>query len=138
MSTIIYTRSEGPNVCRICRGSFVDAIPEDHAAHRDEHKMLAKGGMPRVVREFLKTFGWAVAHDDGGISRAKENVDAETGKLAVAYSWWIRAHLSGCAVSEFDAFMKAHMTFIDSMVGNDNDAVALAAKAIKSWERFAG
>lgn len=138
MSKVMHTRSEGLDVCRICRGSFVDSLAEDRAAHREEHKKLAQGGMPLAVREFLKMFGWAVAHNDGGIERAKDQVDSETGKLAVAYSWWIRAHLSGCPVSDFDPFMKAHLTFIDSMVSNDKGAISKASKAIEPWERFAG
>src|SRR6185312_6467534 len=102
MSKIISPKPGGLTACRICRGGFVDSLPEDRAEHRKEHKRLAEGGAPLVVREFLKKFGWAVAHNDGGLDRLKGENSPEDGKLAVVYSWWMRARLNGCAPSDFD------------------------------------
>lgn len=138
MSKVIYQRTDGLSVCRICRGSYVDSVESDRTAHREEHKRLAQGGMPRAGREFLKTFGWAVAHNDGGLERAKGQFDAEDGKLAVVYSWWMRARLAGCPAADFDRFMAAHFTFADATVGNDPDELHHADQVIKPWERFAG
>jgi hypothetical protein len=94
--------------------------------------------MPLAGREFLKTFGWAVAHNDGGLDRAKAQFDAEDGTLAVVYSWWMRARLAGCPASDFERFMSAHFAFADAMVSNDPDESRQAGEGIRPWERFAG
>lgn len=126
------------DVCRICQAAYASGVKEDIAAHKAAHVRLANGGMPLEVREFLKGFGWAVAHNDGGVDRLKGKYGPEIGKLAVVYSWWARARSNGCATTDFDKFMNAHLAFADAMVGGDSDAVRTAAAGIKTWEQFAG
>jgi len=106
--------------------------------HKEKHEQLARGGLPHDVREFLKAFGWAVAHNDGGIDRLKDRQDSEVGKLAVAYSWWTRAKMLGINEGEFDDFMAAHLLFIDAKVEKNIAKVAQAANRIERWEQYAG
>lgn len=124
--------------CRVCGLHFVPAEPDDKKLHKEEHKKLSNGGLPLEVREFLKAFGWAVAHNDGGIDRLKDKQDGEVGKLAVAYSWWARARINGVDESEFDQYMAAHLRFIDSMVEHNEERIKQAAREIKQWEKYAG
>lgn len=135
---ILITAPSGTAECRICQYQFVPSVPEDRAEHRKIHKGLAQGGMPRKVREFLKGFGWAVAHNDGGIDRQKGQYDPAVGKLAVAYSWWSRARSAGCPEKDFDAYMAAHLKFIEALVTNDAAQICSAEAGIKQWEVFAG
>ena len=86
----------------------------------------------------MKSFGWAVAHNDGGLDRLKSDIDPEIGKLSVAYSWWNRARANDCPKSDFDAYMKAHLAFIDALVENDPANIRQAELGIKRWEKYAG
>ena len=124
--------------CRICLWTFVPDEPGDAKSHKEGHAKLAKGGLPLEVREFLKAFGSAAAHNDGGIDRIKEHQDKEVGKLAVAYSWWARASMNGISETEFDRFMADHLHFIDTKIDDDIDSLQQAAIEIKKWERYAG
>ncbi|MCY0853094.1 hypothetical protein OMK73_04010 [Cupriavidus sp. D39] len=123
--------------CRVCRMNFVTSVPEDVRAHRAEHNELAKGGLPKVVREMLKGFGWAVAHNDGGLQRLRD-YEPEDGKLSVAYGWWSRAVLAGVAITEFDDYMAAHLRLIDSIVDNTDAPGTPQRRAVERWEGYAG
>ncbi|HEX2094985.1 MAG TPA: hypothetical protein VHG28_21475 [Longimicrobiaceae bacterium] len=94
--------------------------------------------MPLNVRDFMKAFGWAVAHNDGGLDRLKGVHDPELGKLVVAYAWWSRARSNGAPEKDFDAYMEAHLEFADALVSEDRALIAAAEKEIKRWERYAG
>jgi len=131
-------KDNGTAVCRICELLFVPSEPDDQEMHRKIHADLARGGMPRRVRDFSKDFGWAVAHNDGGIDRLKGSFDPELGKLVVAYSWWSRARSNGASEKDFNAYMEAHIRFADALVSNDAKQIDAAASAIKPWEKFAG
>lgn len=125
-------------ICRICLRGYVPSVPEDRAAHRKRHLEMARGGMPLEVRDFMKAFGWAVAHDDGGLDRLKGAHDPELGKLVVAYAWWSRARLAGAPEKDFDSFMDAHLAFADALVSEDRARIAAAEKGIEKWGRYAG
>ncbi|EPH7217905.1 hypothetical protein ACS3L2_000581 [Serratia marcescens] len=122
--------------CDICGMNYVKEDADDRKIHADEHKKLAKGVLPYKVREFIKAFGFAVAHNDGGLTRLQGSYDPEIGKLVVAFSWWNRALSQGIPVKDFDAYMKAHLQFADSLVSGEGEKEARAA--IKKWERYAG
>ena len=124
--------------CRICELHFVPAEPNSSKMHKENHKKLARGGLPLGVREFLNTFGWAVTRNCGGIDRLKEAQNGEIGKLAVAYSRWTRARMNGIDESEFDEYMSAHIHLIDSMIEANAGKIDQAFNQIKRWERFAG
>jgi len=124
--------------CRICELHFVPAEPNSSKMHKENHKKLARGGLPLGVREFLNTFGWAVTRNCGGIDRLKEAQNGEIGKLAVAYSRWTRARMNGIDESEFDEYMSAHIHIIDSIVEGNAGKIDQAFNQIKRWERFAG
>lgn len=124
--------------CRVCGLHFVPSELEDRTVHRETHADLARGGMPQKIRDFSKAFGWAVAHNDGGLERLKDRYDPELGKVVVAYSWWSRARSNGAQESDFDDFMTAHLNYVDALVANNADQITASAKAIKPWERFAG
>ena len=124
--------------CRICELHFVPAEPNSFKMHKENHKKLARGGLPRGVREFLNTLGWAVTRNGGGIDRLKEAQNGEIGKLAVAYSRWTRARMNGIDESEFDEYMSAQLYLIDSMVEGNAGKIDQAFNQIKRWERFAG
>lgn len=130
--------NNGTATCRICGVLFVPSDPNDRAIHKKAHLDLARGGMPQMVRDFSKAFGWAVAHNDGGLDRLKGRYDPELGKLVVAFSWWSRARSNGASEKDFDVFMSAHLRFADALVANDQKQVDDAARAIKPWERYAG
>src|SRR5881296_3696794 len=66
MSSIII-HPHGGAECRICGLRFVPGSQEDEQAHKAEHQSIIRGGLPIDVREFMKTFGWAMAHKDGGL-----------------------------------------------------------------------
>jgi hypothetical protein len=108
----------------------------DRRIHRKRHEEMAKGSMPQQVRDFSKAFGWAVAHNDGGLESLKNIYKPELGKLVVAYSWWSRARTNGAEERDFDAFMNAHLAFSDALV--TGEGIEEASSAIKKWERFAG
>ncbi|MEN4974187.1 hypothetical protein ABEH62_09935 [Pantoea eucalypti] len=121
--------------CNICGLTYAEDDGDDRKTHAERHKELAKGVLPYKVREFVKAFGFAVAHNDGGLERLKDT-DPETGKLAVVFSWWSRALSQGVPVKDFDAYMKAHLQFADSLVtGNGQEE---ARRAVKKWEQYAG
>ncbi|MBN3729486.1 hypothetical protein [Burkholderia sp. Tr-20390] len=124
--------------CRICRKTFVTDNADDVRAHHDEHKALAKGAMPLVIREMLKGFGYAIAHNDGGLDRLKDCYTAEDGTLAVAYSWWSRALTHGVPTADFDDYMAAHIHYADALTGRTGVPIEEAGRAIKRWERYAG
>jgi hypothetical protein len=94
--------------------------------------------MPQKIRDFSKSFGWAVAHNDGGLERLKDRYDSELGKLVVAYSWWSRARSNGAPESDFDAYMTAHLGYVDALVAADASHIEAHVKAIQPWEQFAG
>jgi len=122
--------------CRICGLTYDQSSASDRGLHKAEHNKLAKGVMPLRIREFLKSFGWAVAHDDGGLDRLQGRHDPDVGKLAVVFSWWSRARGQGVPEKDFDRYMTAHLAFADAMVTGEN--LAAAGQAIKEWERYAG
>lgn len=126
----------GATTCRICGLLYVPSLEEDVKIHAAVHKKLARGSQPRMVREFAKTFGWAVAFNDGGLDREKNRHDPELGKLVVVYSWWSRALHNGIPEKDFDRYMEAHLAFADSLVSGIGEIEA--RKAIKKWEQFAG
>jgi len=115
--------------------TYAEEFPEDRKLHAAAHKKLAKGILPKHIREFMKQAGYAVAHNDGGLDRMK-GTDAELGKLAVAFSWWHRALDYGASTKDFDAYMKAHLQFADSLVTGTGEQEA--RRAIKKWEQYAG
>ncbi|WP_276742361.1 hypothetical protein [Pantoea septica] len=121
--------------CLICGSSYADDDVDDRKLHADRHKKLAKGVLPLHIREFMKQAGYAVAHNDGGLERMK-NEDAELAKLAIAYSWWHRALDYGVPTKDFDAYMKAHLQFADSIVSGVN--TKKARLAIQKWSQYAG
>ncbi|WP_408878458.1 hypothetical protein [Hafnia paralvei] len=84
----------------------------------------------------MKAYGFAVAHNDGGVDRLKEQYDPELGKLVVAFSWWARALSLGVPKKDFDAYMKAHLQFADSLVTGVGESEARIA--IQKWGRYAG
>ncbi|MDE8755401.1 hypothetical protein PZA22_13010 [Pectobacterium polaris] len=122
--------------CRICGLTYDPSYPYDVKIHIDKHKKLVKGIQPRMVREFSKYFGWAIAYNDGGIERIENDFDPELGKLVVVFSWWSRALENGVSQKDFDAYMDAHLKFADSLVSGNG--VAEARIAIKKWEIYAG
>lgn len=122
--------------CLICGLTFDPDSPGDQKIHIAEHKKLAKGDLPNSIREFLKAFGWAVAHQDGGVQRVNDQYSPEVGKLAVAFSWWNRARRNGAPEKDFDRFMKAHLDFAEALVSDEK--VEEAGKLIKEWEKYAG
>jgi len=130
--------TNGTAECRICGLHFAPSEPEDKTLHRKTHVDLARGGVPQKVRDFSKAFGWAVAHNDGGLERLKDRYDSELGKLVVAYSWWSRARSNGAQERDFDAYMTAHLKYVDALVSDDAEQIKASEKAIQPWEQFAG
>lgn len=122
--------------CRICGLTYAPEFDEDRKLHKAEHKRLAKGQLPLSIREFMKAFGWAIAHQDGGLERLRDRFDPETGNLAVVFSWWNRAKGQGVPDKDFDRFMVAHLAYAEALVTGEK--VAETGKAIKEWERYAG
>ena len=126
--------------CRVCGLRFVPGDPGDRKIHKEDHRKLARGGLPFEVREFMKGFGWAVARNDGGIDRLKgkqRGQDRELGKLAVLYAWWARARMKGIDEGEFDEYMAAYLRFIDAIVERNAEKDKQAGNAIKRWEKYA-
>jgi hypothetical protein len=123
--------------CRICRLKFVPEVLGDRERHKKEHETYASGVLPLEVRDFLKDFGWAVAHD-GGLDRLQGNHDREIGKLAVAYAWWARARENGIDEAEFDRYMAAHLDLIDARVEKDAGKIAQADREIEQWGMYEG
>jgi hypothetical protein len=124
--------------CRICGLHLVPSDPGDKILHRKRHTDLARGGVPQKIRDFSKAFGWAVAHNNGGLEKLKDRYDPELGKLVVAYSWWSRARSNGAPERDFDAYMTAYLKYVDALVSDDAEQIIASAKAIQPWEQFAG
>lgn len=122
--------------CRICGMLYSPSEPADVSYHKEIHDLYAGGVQPQKVRDFSKTFGWAVAHNDGGLERARNDFDPELGKLVVVFSWWSRALYNGVPQRDFNRFMEAHLAFADALVSGVNETAARAG--IQKWERFAG
>lgn len=122
--------------CKLCEFTYVKGLEGDEKKHLEKHKRVAKGALPKGVREFVKSYGYAVAHNDGGIERLKDRYDAETGKLAIAFSWWHRALLNGVRVSDFDAYMNAHLKLVDSLVSHSHEDEVRARALIAKWAKY--
>lgn len=137
MDEVTILNKHGSAECRICGLNFVPDSEEDRERHEHEHRRLIWGGLPEEVREFLKAFGWAVAHNDGGIDRLKSKWSPEIGKRAVVLAWWARAVSYGIPENDFDRFMAAQFAFVDAMVSGDELHIKKAAEAIKPWEKYA-
>ncbi|WKA64173.1 hypothetical protein [Pectobacterium aroidearum] len=75
-----------------------------------------------MVREFSKSFGWAIAYNNGGIERIENDFDPDLGKLVGVCSWWSRVLENGVSQQNFDAYMSAHLTFADSLVSGNGVA----------------
>ena len=139
-NTLIY-KNHGGAECRICGLNFVPESPEDQERHAHEHRVLMCGALPIGVREFLKSFGWAVAFNDGGIERLKQDLNAEKqemAKRAVVFAYWTRALSYGIPENDFDQFMAAQFAFVDATVARDEKQLEKAHAAIKRWEKYAG
>ena len=138
MDDVTILNKSGRVECRICGLQFVPDLEEDREIHKSEHRRLVWGGLPLQVRELLKEFGWAVAHNDGGIDRLKGKWKPEIGKRAVVFSWWTRAVSRGVPENDFERFMAAHFAFVDAMVSGEEVRIKEAAKHVKPWEGYAG
>jgi len=137
MDDVTILKKHGGVECRICGLNFVPESEVDRERHEYEHRRLIWGGLPVEVREFLKAFGWAVAHNDGGIDRLKGEWSPEVGKRAVVLSWWARAVSYGIPENDFDRFMEAHFAFVDAMVSGDESRIRKATESIEPWEKYA-
>ena|ERR1035437_1060489 len=139
MGDVTLIKKPGGTVeCRVCGLNFVPDSEEDRERHEFEHRRIICGGVPLGVRGFLKAFGWAVAHNDGGIERQKDRWKPEVGKRAVVFAWWMRALSNGIPENDCDRFMAAQFAFVDAMVSGDQELLDKASKAIKPWEKYAG
>ena len=117
MSRTLILKNYGGAECLICGLNFVPDSPEDQERHAHEHRVLVCGALPIGVREFIKTFGWAVAFNDGGIERLKERLneeDRETAKRTVVFAYWTRALSYGVPENDFEQFMEAYFAFVDA------------------------
>ncbi len=124
--------------CRVCGLNFVPDSEEDREHHEHEHRLIVCGGVPLGVREFLKAFGWAVAHNDGGIERLKDRWEPEIGKRAVVFAYWMRALSNGIPENDCDRFMAAQFAFVDARVSGNEQQFLKASKAIEPWEKYGG
>lgn len=115
---------------------YVKESTEDVKHHAARHRQVAKGAWPKNIRDFIKDFGFAVAHNDGGLARLQGKYDAETGKLAVAFSWWGRALSNGAPLKDFDAYMNAHLKLAEASVSGSGEVEA--RKLIAKWSRYDG
>lgn len=124
------------SACYICGMSYDESSPDDRILHRNEHKKLATGIQPRVVREFQKALGWAVVYNNLGQGNPNNQFKPEVGKLAVVYAWWSRALHSGVPKKDFDAYMAAHLKLVDALISGENEEEA--RRETHKWERYAG
>lgn len=124
------------STCYICGLTYDDSSPDDRILHRNEHKKLATGIQPRVVREFQKAFGWEVARNSIGDGFHNNSYAPEVGKLVVVYAWWSRALQSGVPIKDFDAYMAAHLKLVDALISGENEKEA--RRETQKWERYAG
>lgn len=111
--------------------------PEDEAKHQERHRLLAFGGIPSDVSEFLKEVGWNVAHRspvEQGVST--DSIDPDTGKRAVLFGWWGRARLYGIGADQFDQFMEDQLHFIDAMTSENRNKIAKTSAKKKQWDRY--
>ncbi|WP_458726018.1 hypothetical protein [Pseudomonas gregormendelii] len=126
--------------CRIC-GFFMCRLRRLKKSEKTSTAISKKASAadrlsrPQKVRDFSKAFGWAVAHNDGGLERMKDQHDPELGKLVVAFSWWSRALSNGVQVKDLTVTWRLTLHLpIHSWVYS----VDKTSAAIKKWERFAG
>jgi hypothetical protein len=139
MNDVTLIKNEAGRVeCRVCGLIFVPDSEEDREQHEDMHRRIICGGVPLSVREFLKDFGWAVAHNDGGVERLKDKYEPEIGKRAVVFAYWIRGLSKGIPENDCDKFMAAHFAFVDAMVSGDKQELDKTSQGIKPWEKYAG
>ncbi len=122
--------------CRVCGMSFVMSDAKDVRAHDAEHSDLSQGGAPMIVREMLKTVGWSLAHQDRPLDLGRYTADH--GKLAIVYSWWMRALYRGVPRTDFDAYMAEHLRLVDSIAAGTDGNLTPQRRATKRWERYAG
>jgi hypothetical protein len=141
MDNTLIHKSHGGVECRICGLNFVPDSVDDQDRHAHEHRVLVCGALPLGVREFLKSYGWAVAFNDGGIERLKENMTLEkqeTAKRAVVFAYWTRALSYGVPENDFEQFMSAHFAFVDAKVARDEGLLEKALATIERWGKYAG
>lgn len=121
-------------ICNICGLSYDPTSLDDQIIHKNEHKKLATGIQPRIVREFCKSYGWAVAHNNS----VNNPHDPEIGKLVVVYSWWNRTLENGVQKKDFDSYMSAYLKLADALVSGNLLEEEKARKETKKWEKYAG
>ena len=123
------------------RFEFCAGLARRSREARPRTPCLSVRALPIGVREFIKTFGWAVAFNDGGIERLKERLneeDRETAKRTVVFAYWTRALSYGVPENDFEQFMEAYFAFVDAKVAGDETEMETAMAAIKRWEKYAG
>jgi hypothetical protein len=124
--------------CRICGLNFIPELAEDHERHQHEHRKIICGSIPFEIREFLKSFGWAVAHGEAEANVLSGKWTPEIGKRAVVFAWWTRAVSNGIPENDFESFMAAQFAFIDAKVSGDETAIEKGNHLLERWQKYGG
>ena len=96
------------------------------------------GGVPYEIREFLKSFGWAVARGETDANVPPGKWTPEIGKRAVVFAWWTRAVSNGIPENDFEPYMAAQFAFVDATVSGDEIAIKSADHLLERWQKYGG
>ena len=138
MNHLTISKGNGIVECRICGLNFLPELAEDNERHQHEHRKIICGSVPYEIREFLKSFGWAVAHGEADANVPSGKWTPEIGKRAVVFAWWTRAVSNGIPENDFEPYMAAQFAFVDATVSGDEIAIAKADHLLERWQKYGG
>jgi len=138
MDNVIILKGNGIVECRICGLNFLPELAEDKERHEHEHRKIISGSLPYEIREFLKSFGWAVAHGEARANVPKGKWTPEIGKRAVVFAWWTRAVSIGIPENDFEPYLAAQFALVDAMVSGDKIGIEQAHQALERWQKYGG
>ncbi len=138
MNNLTILKANGIVECRICGLNFLPELAEDNERHEHEHRKIICGSVPYEIREFLKSFGWAIAHGEANANVPRGHWTPEIGKRAVVFAYWTRAVSNGIPENDFEPYMAAQFAFVDAIVSGDEIAIKNADYLLERWPKYGG
>ena len=138
MNNLTILKGNGIVECRICGLNFLPELAQDKERHEHEHRKIICGSVPYEIREFLKSFGWAVARGETDANVPPGKWTPEIGKRAVVFAWWTRAVSNGIPENDFEPYMAAQFAFVDATVSGDEIAIKKADHLLERWQKYGG
>lgn len=118
--------------CPICERHYIADVPAEIELHAQLHYRLGRSSWPPALTEHIKALGWALAYNDGGLTRRQWSQEA--GRLMVVYAWWEDEVFRGTAPEEFETFIAMRLKFVAAKVAHDLPAIERAEAEYRAWQ----